>query len=41
MTRPADQVRGAPNSVAPGSRQPDRGWVDGWLYRSYLNFWAR
>jgi uncharacterized protein len=21
--------------------EPDRCWVDGWLYRSYLNFWAR
>jgi hypothetical protein len=20
--------------------QPDRGWVDDWLHRSYLNFWA-
>jgi hypothetical protein len=20
--------------------QPDRSWVDGWLHRSYLNFWA-
>ena len=20
--------------------QPDRGWVDEWLHRSYLNFWA-
>jgi hypothetical protein len=20
--------------------QPDRPWVDGWLHRSYLNFWA-
>ena len=20
--------------------QPDRGWVDDWLQRSYLNFWA-
>ena len=19
--------------------QPDRGWVDSWLHRSYLNFW--
>jgi hypothetical protein len=21
--------------------QPDRAWVDDWLHRSYLNFWAR
>ena len=21
--------------------QPDRSWVDGWLHRSYLDFWAR
>ena len=21
--------------------QPDRGWVDDWLHRSYLDFWAR
>ncbi len=21
--------------------QPDRAWVDGWLHRSYLDFWAR
>ena len=21
--------------------QPDRRWVDGWLHRSYLNFWTR
>ena len=21
--------------------QPDRRWVDGWLHRSYLDFWAR
>src|SRR5215469_3970072 len=21
--------------------QPDRGWVDGWLHRSYLDFWSR
>jgi hypothetical protein len=21
--------------------QPDRHWVDDWLHRSYLNFWAR
>ena len=21
--------------------QPDRAWVDAWLYRSYLDFWAR
>jgi uncharacterized protein len=21
--------------------EPDRHWVDGWLHRSYLNFWAR
>jgi uncharacterized protein len=21
--------------------QPDRHWVDGWLHRSYLNFWTR
>jgi hypothetical protein len=21
--------------------QPDRGWVDDWLHRSYVNFWAR
>ena len=27
------------SSALPG--QPDRGWVDGWLHRSYLNFWAR
>jgi hypothetical protein len=20
--------------------QPDRGWVDDWLHRSYMNFWA-
>jgi uncharacterized protein len=20
--------------------QPDRGWVDDWLHRSHLNFWA-
>ena len=20
--------------------QPDRGWVDSWLHRSYLDFWA-
>jgi hypothetical protein len=20
--------------------QPDRRWVDGWLHRSYLDFWA-
>jgi uncharacterized protein len=25
-------------SAVPG--QPDRGWVDSWLHRSYLNFWA-
>ena len=25
-------------SALPG--QPDRHWVDGWLHRSYLNFWA-
>ena len=25
-------------SALPG--QPDRGWVDGWLHRSYLSFWA-
>jgi hypothetical protein len=27
------------SSALPG--QPDRGWVDGWLHRSYLNFWSR
>jgi hypothetical protein len=27
------------SSALPG--EPDRGWVDGWLHRSYLNFWAR
>ena len=21
--------------------QPDRAWVDDWLHRSYLSFWAR
>lgn len=26
-------------SAVPG--QPDRGWADKWLHRSYLNFWAR
>lgn len=26
------------SSALPG--QPDRRWVDGWLHRSYLNFWA-
>lgn len=26
------------NSALPD--QPDRPWVDGWLHRSYLNFWA-
>ena len=20
--------------------EPDRGWVDDWLHRSYLSFWA-
>ena len=25
-------------SALPG--QPDRGWVNGWLHRSYLSFWA-
>jgi hypothetical protein len=29
----------AAKGAAPG--QPDRGWVDDWLHRSYLNFWAR
>ena len=23
------------------AEQPDRAWVDDWLHRSYLNFWAR
>ena len=27
------------SSALPG--QPDRPWVNGWLHRSYLNFWAR
>ena len=26
------------SSAAPD--QPDRHWVDAWLHRSYLNFWA-
>lgn len=25
-------------AAIPG--QPDRGWVDDWLHRSHLNFWA-
>jgi hypothetical protein len=31
------QLRGSP-AIAD---QPDRHWVDDWLHRSYLNFWAR
>jgi uncharacterized protein len=49
--RPLDEVLDAISSA--GARlagltdspavpaEPDRGWVDRWLHRSYLNFWAR
>jgi uncharacterized protein len=34
------QLAGLRDSAAiPG--QPDRRWVDDWLHRSYLDFWAR
>jgi len=27
--------------TSPVPDQPDRGWVDDWLHRSHLDFWAR
>jgi hypothetical protein len=32
---------GRPRDNPATADQPDRRWVDGWLHRSYLNFWTR
>jgi uncharacterized protein len=49
--RPLDEVLGAITGAeqqlarlrdSPAiADQPDRRWVDGWLHRSYLNFWTQ
>ena len=39
ITRAEARLTGLRDSPALPD-QPDRAWVDDWLHRSYLNFWA-
>ncbi len=40
MVRDAEARLTAQRDSSALPEQPDRGWVDGWLHRSYLSFWA-
>jgi hypothetical protein len=39
VSRLAARLAGLRNSAAVPD-EPDRTWIDGWLHRSYLDFWA-